>query len=217
MAEDSKIDLILEKVMRLEKIEKAREIEGTLSGGGDQETESQMFYIGGGYRDITGEFDNLLTKTRFNDNSDVENTIEPLVQRFYTNLFCTRYGGCSIFVPVNELQEMREKEGDFGELNGFEIYPEEIEHPVTGEICYEIFIDIASVRTRAVLKGRFASLGGKARIEKIHDNSAGAGGQMYLDNHVPAPNLSMPPYKRKAGVPEATKAEVLADSVFEES
>jgi hypothetical protein len=59
-----KLDKILEKLERLEQIEQAREIEGSLSLN-EGEVESQMFQVGREHRDVSGEFDGLLTKTRY--------------------------------------------------------------------------------------------------------------------------------------------------------
>lgn len=204
-----KLDLILEKLNRLEQIEQAREIEGSLSLN-EGETPSQMFQVGRDHRDVSGEFDGLLTKTRYDNNLDVEKTNEPFIHRLYSTLYATRYGGCSVFVPVDEYEDDR---GGFSELEGFEVFDQE---PIDwkGRSCYEIFIDISSARARMNLKGRFASLGGKARVEKIHDNAAASNGQGYLDRHVPAPNMNVTDYKHKAGT--GSVADVATDAVFEE-
>ncbi len=212
-----KIDQILElvksqdeRMSRLEQIEKAREIEGSLDMGGDKETESQMFYVGRDHRDTTGEFDGLFTKTRYDSNKDVEITNEPFITRLYANLpGRTRYGGCSIFVPMEDFERGSD---NVDELAGFEVFPGVIEWE--GRECVEIFVDINSSRARMNLKGRFASLGGKARVEKIHDNAAGMNGQGYIDRHVPAPDLLIPDYKSKPV--SKGNAAVVGELMFEE-
>jgi hypothetical protein len=114
-----------------------------------------------------------------------------------------------MFVPLEDYQN---NSGDIDELEGFEVFPGVIDWQ--GIPSVEIFIDISSARARMNLKGRFASLGGKARVEKIHDNAAASNGQGYLDRHVPAPNLNVPGYKKTAE--GTTKAEIATDAVFEE-
>ncbi|MDD5457182.1 MAG: hypothetical protein PHV30_09130 [Candidatus Margulisbacteria bacterium] len=201
------------EVDRLVKIEKAREIEGDLGLESGNQDDSQMFSVRTGVRDITGEYEGVLTKTRFSSFEDVEKMVEPFVQKFYKSLSIQHYyGPCSVFVSLQYLQD---NEGRYPEeLEGYEVYPELFEF--RGKTGYEIFPDIDGVRTRSILTARLAAEGGKSRVEEIHSKGGQVHGMSHLENHVRPPDLEFTGYEKKKLVEKPTKIKAVVDAVTED-
>jgi len=210
---DSDISLLTEmndRLKKLELLEKAKEIEGKLEAS-DEEPKSQMFTVSTEFKDVTGDFTDLLTKSRFEDYDDVAFQIEAFVERFYNNMDGTRFGHDSILIKVSDVDEGKV---NLSEFQRFQIWKEKI-HDVW---YYRIIVFINAIRKEKELYGRIAAFNGYSRIDHIHGQGAKNIGQGYIENHAPPPNIfskeNKNPYNKK-GAPKLNPAEAVGDAVFE--
>jgi hypothetical protein len=174
------------KIDKLERILETMQAENDLEGSiGDNDTEKNIMYtVNRQNINITGDPTDILTKTRFDDNVDVELTLEPFTQRVYQQLQNTRYGGDSILLDIDLIET---GQIDLKRYSQYQIWPKlEL---IDGKKYLRCFIDMNSIRTDLILHGRFASMKGKARIEDIHKAGARREGQGYIDAHTPAPPI----------------------------
>ena len=195
-----------DRLEKMEAIEKAKEIEGRLENE-REEPEGQMFTISRDVMDVVGEADALLTKTRFDSVREAEKAIEPFITRLYAKLERERLGGWGTFLP---LEDIKNKKIDLREYQAFEINETPIKFQ--GKDCLEVYIELASVRARLLLKARISLGGGKSRQEAMHHKHGEIGGIKYLDSHAPAPPMYMEKYGKTQQV---SKAEVAADVLME--
>lgn len=207
MSDDNRLDEIIQRLEKMEALEKAKELEGDISTE-TSEPESQMFTISRDVMDIVGEADALLTKTRFDSVDEAERAIEPFITRLYAKLERTRLGGWGVFLPIEQIEDGKI---DLREYTAFEINETPIDF--LGVPCLETYIEVASVRARLMLKARISLGGGKARLESIHQVHGDTGGLGYLEDHTPAPPMYMEKYTSKQPV---NKVDIAAKALIEE-
>jgi uncharacterized Zn finger protein (UPF0148 family) len=196
----------LDKITReLEALKAEKDLETSLNFMNTEE-KSQMFTIDRAQREITGDATEAILKSRFKDYDDAERCIREYVQRQYTNLQNTRYGGDSILIKVSEIEDGI---WDINELKKFESWPEMEEDPYTHEQCIRVFIDMSTVRRILANVARIASKDGYARQEDIHKSGAKMEGQAYVEAHVPPPNMYPKKYGEKAAKIQETSEAII--------
>lgn len=169
---------------RIESMDADRDLEGRLDLQTNDEKKSQMYSIDKAPKEITGDATEAITKSRFKDYADAQNSIEKFVQRFYSTLENTRYGGDSILIPVDEI------EGGIWNMDDLKKFASWDEIEVIKDREYiRIFIEMASIRETLSQVARIGSSDGKARLEDIHKAGARAEGQAYVEAHTPPPDI----------------------------
>jgi len=195
---------------KIDSMEAMKDLEGTLQIDSDEEQKSQMFIVNKQAKEITGDATEAILKTRFYSMDDVKRSVENYIQRYYGTLQNTRYGGDSILISVEELED---GVWDINDLKKFESEPN-IEL-VNGVPHIRIYIEIASIRETLQEVARIALEGGKGRHEAILQAGAKAEGQDFVEQHTPPPNMYIKPYGQKKNVEE--KIVETGDKIFEQT
>lgn len=190
---------------RIESMDADRDLETSLDIQTPDEQNSQMYKIDKALKEITGDATEAILKSRFKDYDDAGRSIEKFVQRFYSTLDNTRYGGDSILVPCDEIEEGL---WNMDDLKKFASWPDR--EVINGREYIRIFIEIASIRETLSQVARIASSDGKARLEDIHKAGAKAEGQAYVEAHTPPPDIYAKQYKEGS-----KKLEAAAEATLE--
>ena len=169
---------------RIESMDADRDIEGRLDIQNPDEQNSQMYKIDKTLKEVTGDATEAILKSRFKDYEDGAHSIEKFVQRYYSTLENTRYGGDSILVPVDEIEQGMWNMDDLKKFSSWD----EVE-TIKGKECIRVFIEMASIRETLSQVARIGSSDGKARLEDIHKAGAKAEGQAYVEAHTPPPDI----------------------------
>lgn len=192
---------------RVESMDADKDIEGSLDIQMPDEQKSGMYIIDKRPKEITGDATEAILKSRFKDYEDAARSIEKFVQRYYSTLENTRYGGDSILLPVEEIEN---GEWNIDDLKKFSSWGE-IEKNDKDIDCIRIFIEMASIRETLTQVARIGSSDGKARLEDIHKAGARAEGQAYVEAHTPPPDIYAKKYT------ESNKKMQAAETVLLES
>ncbi len=169
---------------RLEAVDADKDLNSSINTEAPDEQNSQMYKIDKSLKEITGDATEAILKSRFKDYEDAARSIEKFVQRYYSTLENTRYGGDSILVPVDELETGQWNMDDLKKFSSWD----EIE-TIKDRDYIRIFIEIASIRETLSQVARIGSSDGKARLEDIHKAGAKAEGQAYVEAHTPPPDI----------------------------
>jgi len=189
---------------RLEAVDADKDLNASIGTEAPNEQKSGMYIIDKAPKEITGDATEAILKSRFKDYEDAARSIEKFVQRYYSTLENTRYGGDSVLIPVDELESGQWNMDDLKKFSSWD----EIEIIKDREYI-RIFVEMASIRETLSQVARIGSSDGKARLEDIHKAGAKAEGQAYVEAHTPPPDIYAKQYKEGS-----KKLEAAADATL---